>query len=290
MPRVARGAGPDPSGGAEKVPTRLKTGKKRASGRGLDTPRSGGRDENGYYWLNGRKFVSVTTVLKVIAKPALVAWMVKQGAVNAKKIASDTADIGSQFHGFVDQLLKHQLGLGEFHWDNEAFQKNLGLSAKEVKPMLEQWRKWWPAFQQATNCRLIATELTVYSETYGYAGTLDCEVCREVLDWKTSSGIYDEMRLQVMAYSFARAEMNVRKHLTMSGVKEFDDGAVLHAIRNAVAEECRPKPIRIFNVSKKEPHEIKTWPKTNDIVPFSWAEFEVFVSALNIWKWLNRGR
>jgi hypothetical protein len=90
----------------------------------------------------------------------------------------------------------------------------------KVQACLTRLYSWWESQDYA----LVGTELTVYSSTYGYAGTLDCLVwgsCANpagdpgdrhsrliMLDWKTSNQYDINYALQCVAYKMAFQEMN----------------------------------------------------------------------------------
>jgi hypothetical protein len=166
------------------------------------------------YLYAGMPVPSVTTILQTVAKPVLVPWAVKMtsehwlGAVKAgrtdfdildkesrgihRKKASDAASIGTNVHHYA-----------------ECFFKKLPLpilQTDEAKRGADAFHKW----AEATNVEVLAVERRIYSKEFGYAGTVDL-VARingilSVADYKTSSGIYPEMRLQTAAYQHALQE------------------------------------------------------------------------------------
>ena len=196
-----------------------------------DSPRPWSRDR--FYTIDGCQLPSVTTILDVIAKPALGPWYAKQerryfetamlevlskpgardpeyvlsavvNAVGGVKAADRekqrAATIGTAIHAGIEWQLRTRLG-----------------EAAGPEPVLpdaaawavESWKDW------AKNIALepLAIERTVYCEACGYAGTLDLyarvEGALTVLDWKSGRAIYPEAFLQNVAYRHAAARQGL---------------------------------------------------------------------------------
>lgn len=166
------------------------------------------------YFFNGAPVPGVTTILKCINKPALMPWAVKMtrdywlnalasGRTDHDKIHKESwnahknfskaaADIGTNVHAYAEAALK---GL-----------PLPALATDEAKRGAEAFHKW----QSAHTIKLLSSERRVFSLEHYFAGTcdlvaeIDGEYC--VGDFKTSSGIYPEMRLQTAAYQHAIQE------------------------------------------------------------------------------------
>jgi hypothetical protein len=156
----------------------------------------------------------VTTILKVIDKPALIQWSAgmasdhflaaiksgredldaihKESKVAHRKKAKDAANIGQNVHEYAECYLKG-LPLPE-------------LLSDPAKRGVEAFHKW----TEAHKIKLTSSERRLFSRQYYFAGTcdLDAEIDgkRCVGDFKTSSGIYPEMRFQTAAYQQALQE------------------------------------------------------------------------------------
>lgn len=168
-------------------------------------------------YMIGDKFVpGVTTILKLLNKPALVPWAANQCAAYVKANAKDgmtrpeivaladdarkayqrftdeAADIGSMVHHYAEATMKgEEVAIP----DHPAAIK--GCNA------FEEWRK-------SHEIKCLASEMMIFSRDMYYAGTadfygyIDGELV--VADFKTSSGIYPEMALQACAYQLAIEE------------------------------------------------------------------------------------
>jgi hypothetical protein len=170
------------------------------------------------YRVNGKTVPGVTGILGVINKPALVPWAVKMcGEYLAKTLkpgtqldeveiarlvtdmkrrykdaTAEAADIGTHVHRWAEQHAK-----GE----NPPWPVN-----PQVRSGVEAYCAWL----EAHHVEPIFVERRIYSRWHDYAGTVDLvaridgRLC--VADLKTSSGLYDEMRLQLAAYQGALVE------------------------------------------------------------------------------------
>ncbi len=165
------------------------------------------------YTINGEKVQGVTTVLSLLAKPALITWAAKMAAeyieatleagvaydeVQIKEFAKNAqwahrskkdsaADAGTMVHQWIQDYVEGK---------NPKMPVNEGMK-KAISAFLD----WW--IQQ--DVKLIKAEIKLCSPTLKLAGTADL-VCRlngklTIVDWKTGSGIYPEMLLQMGAYA-----------------------------------------------------------------------------------------
>lgn len=147
-----------------------------------------------YRTADGKRVPSVTTILdRVMAKPALITWANRIG-LQGKDLDSErdrTADAGSIAHeliaahleGRAPDLVYYDPGAyeaGQFGYLNARE----WLSANTVEPLL--------------------IETPLVSEQYRYGGTVDLYARvngrLEVIDWKTSSGIYPDNFYQLAGY------------------------------------------------------------------------------------------
>ena len=174
------------------------------------------REDKHWYSVDGDYVPSVTTILNVISKPALMPWAVKMGAEwfrdNRKdylkgdikledmikgikgayrKKSQDALNIGEEVHAWCEQAIKFKLGVGTMPSmpDNEV-----------VRESIENFRDW----TKENDVKWLSSEEKIYNRKYKYAGTVDAiaEVngVFGVIDFKTSKRLYDEYDLQVSAY------------------------------------------------------------------------------------------
>lgn len=156
----------------------------------------------GFYWFDGKPYLSVTNILKVIDKPALRYWFGKQvylamvanptldqqAALAAPYAVSDTAKArGTTVHSIVEA------------W------KQIGMF--EVAPEFVGYKNAFAKWLGDTQAEIQTQEKTVVSEVHRYAGTLDMLVTingrKVIVDVKTGKDIYPEAFLQLSAYKEA---------------------------------------------------------------------------------------
>jgi len=166
------------------------------------------RNPKGYYPIvhEGVEYLlaSVTTVLKrVFNKPGIYGWYGKYGNDKCRKILTESGHIGTAVHKFI-------------HWD--LFEQTKGIKTVPSLEMKQAVDNYF-AFKKEYKLKPILGEQTVYSLEYGFAGQLDLigvvtdEKKKKVvlLDWKTSSGIYEDHELQLQAYYKAAMELKMLK-------------------------------------------------------------------------------
>jgi hypothetical protein len=166
---------------------------------------------------------SVTTILNVISKPALIPWarnqsldkirltlkdaidddgsitldqldledLIETARKRPDEVRDEAAEIGSRSHLLIEEYLQGQEVLVH----------------EDLKPMMDSFLSW----ERSSRIKVTFTEQMVYSGTHLFAGTMDAigDLQGEtvILDWKTSNGIYPEAALQVSAYAHAYEEM-----------------------------------------------------------------------------------
>lgn len=139
---------------------------------------------------------SVTTVLEILNKPALVYWSNNLGleGIKVTEYVDDKAKIGSLSHFIVECYLKNlQPDFTEFNATDEQIEL-----AKQCADKFFEWENCQAEFVP------IASELQLVSEKHQYGGTCDCIAVLNgkltLIDFKTCNAIYDEARQQVAAY------------------------------------------------------------------------------------------
>ena len=88
------------------------------------------------------------------------------------------------------------------------------------------------AFIKERGSKILATELTVFNLTHGYAGTLDLweidiKGVTWILDWKTSKGVYVEHAVQQAAYRNAEFAVVQKRVVASAGSQEKWVGKVI---------------------------------------------------------------
>ena len=212
-------------------------------------PKPSWRDR--FYTIEGQRLPSVTTVLDIIAKPALGPWYAKEerryfetamlevlsrpgardpefvlaavaeavtGVKAADREKQKAAAIGTAVHAGIEWKLRRQLG------EDPGPEPRLPAAAAWA---VESWKDW----ARGVDLEPVAIEPTVYCLECGYAGTLDLYArvkgVLTVLDWKSGKAIYPEAFLQNLAYRHAatRAGLPSTQGLIVRLPKHLDDPA-----------------------------------------------------------------
>jgi hypothetical protein len=171
------------------------------------------------YFLDGKAMTGCTTVLGMIAKPALIGWSAKMASEYVRENLKDLKDLnevcdkaktahrirkeeagqkGTDVHAIIEDFIKG------------AIQINDGIISADMKSEEKQVQNFL-VWAMNNNITFLESEKKVYSEKYFVAGTYDfkCEIDGKIYlgDIKTSSGIYDRTPLaQCAAYQMMELE------------------------------------------------------------------------------------
>ena len=174
-----------------------------------------------YYVRNGLRHTSVTTIISATLRAwGVESWKAKWIAFqlekyNGKKLsktlaheiitASDkemksAATLGTHMHNIIERLLKDE---------------DVNDVPEQLEPAVQAWLKWR---RHHIEWELVGTEVGIYGEmlrpyklsksAVHYAGQIDAlfkisDNHYVVVDWKTSSGLFDSSFIQVAAYAKA---------------------------------------------------------------------------------------
>lgn len=165
----------------------------------------------------GREYPSVTSVINMLDKPALVYWSAKMAAEyailhrealadlpaedaitlikgNWRKKRDKAADLGTLVHDYLDRGVRPD-SLPELAYFRQAEQ-----------------------FMEEIGFTVEATEVSVCNPVEGYAGTLDVWASHNgdkvYADWKTGSGLYESAAMQLVALGEATHLLSETGELT----------------------------------------------------------------------------
>lgn len=233
-----------------------------------------------FYEVDGDRLPSVTHILQVIGKPALINWAANQERAACLDAAADlyldlvkaqpmsrptfvatltgrigkqkahrkelekAGEIGSQIHALIEWNLRQQLG------------QKVGPEPRVVDDA--QWGFMsWQDWANSVSLKPIFIEQTVFSKVHGFAGTMDllAEVngVPTLVDWKSGKAIYAEAYLQNIAYQVALAEM---------GHQRAEAGLI----------------VRLPKVQTDPAFEVGVVPPVADLLP-------TFLAVKQVWLW-----
>ncbi len=204
-----------------------------------------------FYTIEGQRLPSVTTVLDIIAKPALGPWYAKEerryfetamlevlsrpGARDPEYVLAAVAEAVTGVKAADREKQKAAaIGMAVHAGIEWALRRHLGEDAGP-EPRLPEVAAWavesWKDWARTVGLEPVAIERTVYCLDCGYAGTLDLYArvkgVLTVLDWKSGKAIYPEAFLQNLAYRHAatRAGLPSAQGLIVRLPKLLDDPA-----------------------------------------------------------------
>ena len=188
-----------------------------------------------FYLVDGDPLPSVTHILSCLGKPALINWAANQERTLVMEASADLyKDVAKLSKPLIRTAylttLQARVGKTKAHQRELAKASDIGtqvhhliewklrVSLGEVvgpEPRVVDDAQWafmaWEDWARAVNLKPRFIEQTVFSRTYGYAGTMDlfAEVNGEtrLIDFKTGKAIYAEAYLQNVAYQVALREM-----------------------------------------------------------------------------------
>lgn len=228
---------------------------------------------------DGVRLPSVTTILRAVAKPALIPWAAERERIAVVEHAANlyedapvkprlsrtafmsslysrlgkpahelearaAAASGSQAHRLIEWALRGGIGRppeanAEAIYAAGAFEA--WASGRDIKPLL--------------------IEQEVWSREWGFAGTMDLLTDGEVMDWKTGHAIYPEARLQVAAYAHALVEMGHAQWPLRGRIVCFPRDASSETIELVLSPEEMTEAFRVFlNV-------VELWKFLNPVPP-----------------------
>lgn len=122
---------------------------------------------------------------------AWITSVLSEASKRPQRITEEAADLGTQAHAMIDLIVR-----GE-----EPVEV-----PEAIQAPVNAFREWW----KSSGIRIVLGDTKVASRKFGYGGSLDALGWRDgkflILDWKTSSGLYNEYALQVAAYAQAFSE------------------------------------------------------------------------------------
>lgn len=145
------------------------------------------------YKVNDVRVPSVTTIIGVLNKPALLKWAWQCGVdgIDYLKARDAAADAGTLAHSMILAHLK-----GEQPDTAEYSKETIDLAENSFLSYL-QWEK-------EHQVKPVLVETPLVDEEYKYGGTpdmvgeVDSELC--LVDFKTGKGLYPEYEIQLSAY------------------------------------------------------------------------------------------
>lgn len=152
-----------------------------------------------YYTSDGEMVAGSTTIIGVLGlgKDRLIRWANRKGleGIDTDKYKDEAADSGTCLHYLVECYMRGVEPKLDDFTANQIERAKIGLDA------FKRWRE-----ANYPRLKMIEAEVRLVSDKYRFGGTLDlyCEFdgpgTEGLLDYKTSTGIYLEHKIQVTSY------------------------------------------------------------------------------------------
>ena len=190
--------------------------------------------EHHRYYFDGKQMTGVTTILDVLAKPALIQWA-------ANMAVGLLAEKGTPYYGPNDDLKDHYVITGELLEEARKAHAQKRDKSADIGTLAHAWIEKWinasmgkgdypiaePSLMLMTGNfmqwiaekrpKFIESEKVVHSKEHWFAGTLDfvCEMNGKTYlgDIKTGNGIYQEMWFQTAGYQLALEECEPQRKI-----------------------------------------------------------------------------
>ncbi len=126
-----------------------------------------------YLTPDGKAYPSITTVLSILTRKAIMEWRKRVGEEEANKISRQAAGRGTDVHAIIEKYLDNDPNYAK------GYMPHIVNSFKDVQPILD-----------SRIGKIYAQEVPLYSHSLGVAGRVDCiaefDGQLSVIDFKTS--------------------------------------------------------------------------------------------------------
>lgn len=211
---------------------------------------------------DGKPMTGVTTILSVIAKPALIGWASNMAVDYVLSNCKDKEDkeILLNLNHWLEEARKAHTrkkdaagDIGKLvHSAVEEFIKN-GTEPKldeQGMKMFENFRKW----AKENHVKFIESEKHLYSESLFVGGILDMVIEIDgqfwIADLKTGSGIYPEFFFQMAAYQILWEEMKLPEKITGHIVLNLRKDGTFEESRNVSVDENKEAFMAAYKLYK----------------------------------------
>lgn len=180
----------------------------------------------GFYFKDGIPYLSTTTILQIIAKPALAYWYGKE--VFYAMVQDPTIDEKTAMAAPYNSSRKAMSTGTTVHSIVEAY-KTTGEELEGIPDDFKLYATAFYKFMKDHKVEIIEQEKTIFDPEHKVAGTLDMYAkigdSLHILDIKTGKDIYNEVSLQLSSYShMMRLENKKVDSISVLLLEKGDDG------------------------------------------------------------------
>lgn len=149
---------------------------------------------------------SATWITKYVPKGyGFEKWLADKGWDVSQEIKADRGKYGTRVHAAIDMLIN-----GENVTISDTFKDPYGERAEMEALTFEEYhavwtfQEFWKEYTSKHTVEVIETEFTIWSESLGFAGTVDLlakvDGVYTIFDWKTSKNVYLGHKAQISGY------------------------------------------------------------------------------------------
>lgn len=149
---------------------------------------------------------SATWITKYVPKGyGFEKWLADKGWDVSQEIKADRGKYGTRVHAAIDMLIN-----GENVTISDTFKDPYGERAEMEALTFEEYhavwtfQEFWKEYTSKHEVEVIETEFTIWSESLGFAGTVDLlakvDGVYTIFDWKTSKNVYLGHKAQISGY------------------------------------------------------------------------------------------
>ncbi|MFA5080279.1 MAG: hypothetical protein WC472_01500 [Candidatus Paceibacterota bacterium] len=184
----------------------------------------------------------------------------------------EAADIGTEIHEWAEQYIKWSLGI-------KGFNKPSIPKKKEVKLGVRSFLKW----VNDHNVKFISSERVVYSRKYGFIGTMDIEAIIDgklaLTDLKSSSGLYNTVRMQTSAYAKADMENDPSKKYETRWAIRLTKETESEYYERMNKKKMKSKDPETYEIPEYVIFEAKEFPDKME------EDYQAFLNAKGLYDW-----
>jgi len=225
-------------------------------------------------------------LLKKLSEGVVIDEDIAIEAVIQNDIAKDEAvDIGKEMHDWLEKYVKFKL-------------KKAGYSSMPEMPTIPEAITGVTGFlaweKERDSVKYISSERMVYSKKYDYMGTLDLEAIVDgiycLVDFKSSNGLYNSVRMQTASYVEADQEERKKKVYKGRWALRFSKYTEAEYIKReerkkvikAHIARIKGKEFKDYVIPPYVAFEAKFMDKEKGMMEY---DFDAFLSAKNLYEW-----
>ncbi len=152
--------------------------------------------DDDFYYKDNKPYTRVTRNLDVLNREGLNRWVGSVGNAEAELRRDEAGAIGSEVHKYIKRINEDGF--------NFNTSKQTAFEWAQLSLEIRNCLKAYVQSEKSNDWEHVISELTMFSERYGYAGTADRIVKYNdalwVMDFKTSKEFWPEVDFQLAAY------------------------------------------------------------------------------------------